>query len=77
LFLFFLFVLSELQEVIGLEAEELVIGAVLLVNGVDLGLGQLSEEVLDQFRLAGHVRELDGGPVLAVLVVVHHLDQNL
>jgi hypothetical protein len=33
--------------------------------------------VLDQLRLAGHVRELDGGPVLAVLIVVHHLDQNL
>ena len=66
-----------MQEVVGRVSEELVVGPVLVVDGSDLSLGELRVEVLDELGLAGHAGELDGGPLLAVLRVVHHLDQNL
>ena len=53
------------------------VGSVLFVNGFDLGLGQLSVEMFDEFGLVGNVRELDRGPLLAVLSIVHHLNQDL
>ena len=53
------------------------ISSVLFVNGFDLGLGQLSVEMFNEFGLVGDVRELDRGPLLAVLSIVHHLNQDL